>query len=138
MSLVVLIDDDPLQARLITDNLRSVGHNVARAGYEWEGLLLVDQLHPDLVIVDCSLPQWNELLAMLRKVRGVSRTPLMLIASRRPPHYYLKKYAVSTCLEKHFDAADFVRQVDETIRRTTRLPELSTGVEYVALAPETA
>ena len=50
MACVVLIDGDPLQARLIVDNLATVGHVVLWARQSWDGLLLIHQSQPDLVI----------------------------------------------------------------------------------------
>lgn len=116
MALVVLIDADPLQARLITDNLESVGHHVVWAHQGWDGLLSIHRLRPDLIVVDSGVQQWNEVLKVLRKMRGHEAIPAVLIAPRCPPQYELRRLAVAACLAKHFDAQQLVECVQEILR----------------------
>lgn len=115
MALIVLIDGDPLQARLITDNLGTLGHIVQRATGSWDGLILAHRIRPDLIMVDCGIAQWSEFLTLARTMRGLSRTPILLIASRCPPQYFLRKLAVAGCIAKHFDAAVLVQQVEHLL-----------------------
>jgi DNA-binding response OmpR family regulator len=111
MAVVALIDADPLQARLITDNLRSVGHIVVWAERGWDGLVLVYNIRPDMVIVDCDVPQWRDLLHILRSMRTFSTVPRILIAGRAPSAYSLHQLGVTHCIERYFNAEDFVDQI---------------------------
>jgi DNA-binding response OmpR family regulator len=116
MSIVVLIDGDPLQARLVVDNLRTIGHVVLWAQQAWDGLLLIHRIRPDLVITDSAVPQCFDVLTLLRAMRGLSRLPLLLITSHRPPNSCLKKLGISGCIDKHLDAEQLVQQVQCAVR----------------------
>ncbi len=115
MALVALLDRDPLQARVVIDNLEATGHIVLWSQHEWESLLAIHRVHPDLIIVDCAVPQWREFVAVLRKMHGQRHIPLMLIATRQPPRYYLRKLMVAACLERHFDAEALAQLVQRLL-----------------------
>lgn len=138
MSRVVLIDGDPLQARLIVDNLGTVGHVVLWARQSWDGLLLIHRVWPDLVIADSAVPQCFEMLAILRTMRGLRRVPLLLIASRRPPKLYVKKLAITDCIDRHFDAEALVQQVQAAVHPTLiLLPHAASASPCPLVEPST-
>jgi DNA-binding response OmpR family regulator len=138
MAIVVLIDGDPLQARLVVDNLGTVGHVVLWARQSWDGLLLIHRVRPDLVIIDSAVPQYFEMLTILRMMRGLSHLPLLMIASRRPPSYYLKKLAIAACIDKHFDAETLVQQVQHLVQPSPLvLPRSSRAAPRSLLEPPT-
>lgn len=115
MSVVMLIDDDPLQARLITDNLETLGHHVLWSRQSWDGLLEIYRVRPDLIILDAAVPQWQEFLTLLRALRGMRTTPLLLIASRCPSQSEMKSLAVAAFLRKHFDAQTLVEHIQHLL-----------------------
>jgi DNA-binding response OmpR family regulator len=115
MAIVALLDRDPLQARVITDNLEAMDHTVLWSRHEWEALLAIHRVHPDLIIVDCALPQWYEFVTVLRKMHGQRFIPLILIAAHRPPPYYLRKLTVAACLDRHFDAEALAQLVQHLL-----------------------
>lgn len=115
MGIVVLLDGDALRARLINDNLATVGHVVLWATQGWDALVLIHRVRPNLVIVDSGLPGYTELLRLLRAMRGLDQVPLMLIASRQPSHYSAQKFALAGWIQKHFDAEELVQQVQRTL-----------------------
>jgi DNA-binding response OmpR family regulator len=133
MAIVVLIDGDPLQARLIVDNLGTVGHVVLWARQSWDGLLLTHQVRPDLLIIDSAVPQCFEMLTMLRTMRGLSRLPLLMIANRRPPSYYVKKLALAACIDRHFDAETLVQQVQQLVQPSLLMLPRSSRVSPCSL-----
>lgn len=116
MACVVLIDGDPLQARLIVDNLGTIGHAVLWSRQSWDGLVLIHRSRPELVIVDSAVPQCFEMLTILRAMRGLHRVPLLLIACRRPPKAYVKQLAIADWIARHFDAESLVQQVQAVIQ----------------------
>lgn len=111
MAVICLLDDDPLQARVIVDNLQAMGHSVVWARHGWDALLLTRRVHPNLVLVDCATAQWLELLTILRTIRGFDTTPLVLLCAHYPPRYYLKKLGVVCTISKPFSAALLLEQV---------------------------
>ncbi|WP_026369876.1 response regulator [Kallotenue papyrolyticum] len=127
MAIVLLLDRDPLQTRVIGHNLESLGHHVLCAQQEWEGLVAINRVHPDLVVLDCSLPRWRELLRLLRKLQGCQTTPLLLIAPHCPPRYYLRKFTVGAWLHRHFAAEELVCAVQTLLLPT---PYAYDGMRY--------
>lgn len=121
MAVVVLIDDDPLQARLIIDNLGADEHIVVWVQRSWEGLLLTYQLRPDLLLLDCGVAQWHELLLLMRSIPSLDDLPRILITNQHPSAYYLKKFGVVDCLDRHLDAETLVQQVQQVL--THRPPD---------------
>lgn len=119
MAVVALIGDDRLQARLIMDNLRSAEHNVVWAKHSWAGLLLAFQIRPDLIVVDCDVFQWDELLTLMSSMPSLRDTPRILIGSYCPPEYYLRKFGVVSCMERYLDAEALVQQVQNALKRPT-------------------
>jgi DNA-binding response OmpR family regulator len=117
MALIVLIDGDPLQARLVIDNLKSVGHTVLWTTDGWDGLLLAHRVRPNLLIVDCGVAQWTELLTLLRAMRSLRKTPLALITLRRPPEHLLRKWSIATCINRHLDAEALVTTVQQLLHQ---------------------
>ena len=115
MAVIVLITDDVPQGRMIRDNLWPIGHEVLWSYQPWDGVLLAHRVRPDLIIIDCALPRVREALTLLRAVRGLATTPLLLIATQRLPRYYLEKLAVSDCIGQPLDAELFVQQVQRVI-----------------------
>jgi DNA-binding response OmpR family regulator len=116
MGIVVLLDGDALRARLINDNLATVGHVVLWANQSWDGLLLIHRVRPNLIIVDSGLSGYTELLKLVRAMRGLERAPLLLLASRQPAQYDVQKFALAGWIHKHFDAEDLVQQVQRTLQ----------------------
>lgn len=124
MAIVALLDRDPLQARVVIDNLEAMGHLVLWSRHEWESLLAIHRVHPDLIIVDCAVPQWHDFVTVLRKLHGQRHIPLMLIATRQPPRYYLRKLMVAACLERHYDAEVLAQLVQRLLlQRSFPLPD---------------
>src|SRR6478735_4839339 len=70
---VLLIEDDPLIRGSIVRSLSNLPHVVASVGTAMEGLRLVVENHPDVVLLDLGLPDLDRrsLLAMVRAVTEV-------------------------------------------------------------------
>ena len=83
MALIVLMEDDAATRTLVTSVLRKDGHEVLAADNGRDGLALILQRHPDLVISDVQMPGLNgfEVLAAVRLDAAVATTPLILLTS---------------------------------------------------------
>ena len=78
---ICLVDDDPVLRGLLSDLLIPLGFNVVEAHDGLSCLDLVDQLHPDLFLMDISMPGMSglELVQQLRKL-GIQVPVIMLSA----------------------------------------------------------
>jgi CheY-like chemotaxis protein len=68
MAKILLIDDNPKIQALFSQLLAGMGHEIIRASNGKQGLQLIDESRPDLVITDIMMPEVDglELLMHLR------------------------------------------------------------------------
>lgn len=78
---VVVIEDDPAIQRFLRNTLRVKDYDVRDAATGAEGLNLVRQLNPDLLILDLGLPDM-EGMDVIRQVRECSVVPILVLSSR--------------------------------------------------------
>ncbi|TFY98264.1 response regulator [Ramlibacter humi] len=83
MALIVLMEDDAGTRTLIASVLKKDGHEVLQAEDGAQGLLLVEERRPHLVISDVQMPQLNgfQMLAALRQNQVIAATPVILLTS---------------------------------------------------------
>ena len=79
---ILAVDDDDLLRRSLAFNLERSGFNVQTASCAEDALEIVRQTHPDLIILDISLPGMDGLEA-LRKLRDEMGIPVILLTARR-------------------------------------------------------
>jgi DNA-binding response OmpR family regulator len=81
MAHIVVMEDDAGTRLIVSGILRKVGHTVHEAVDGVQGLALVEQIKPDLVVSDVQMPQMNG-MQVLRSLRADSRfaqTPVILL-----------------------------------------------------------
>jgi signal transduction histidine kinase/DNA-binding response OmpR family regulator len=78
---LMVVDDDPVQRRLLIDTLTPLGFNVIAAADGTSCLKMLDQCSPKLFMLDISMPDMSgwELAAQLRKRR--INAPLVMISA---------------------------------------------------------
>jgi DNA-binding response OmpR family regulator len=83
MAQIVLMEDDAATRMLVASVLKKDGHEVFAAGDGREGLALVTEHRPDLVISDVQMPHLTgfEMLAALRQDNALATTPVILLTS---------------------------------------------------------
>lgn len=128
MAVVLLIENDALQARWIHDNLRLIGHSVLWTHNEWDSLLTIHRVHPDLIIIDDTVAQAIQLLSLIRALRGICRTPVLFFTSNTISQYYCEKLSISNCMDKPVDAGQLVHQVQNILNLPCALPAILHGV----------
>ena len=80
---VILIDDEPDSLNLISDMLVLNGAQVHRAVSGMDGLALMREITPTLVIMDLSMPKpdgW-EVLSQMRAMPGMANVPAVAITA---------------------------------------------------------
>jgi two-component system KDP operon response regulator KdpE len=79
--LVLIIDDEPQILRFLRTSLVANGFEVAEARTGADGLALVEQKAPDIIVLDLGLPDCDG-KDVLRKVRERSETPVLILSAR--------------------------------------------------------
>ena len=81
MATIVLVEDERDLNNLLRSHLQQDGHTVYQAFDGPSGLALVDELRPDLVILDWMLPG-RDGLAVCRQIRQNHLMPVMMLTAR--------------------------------------------------------
>ena len=81
---VLLVEDEPAQREVLVYNLEAEGFNVVTADNGEDGLLLVEESPPDLIILDWMIPQPSG-LEVCRRLKSNPKTrqiPIIMLSAR--------------------------------------------------------
>jgi DNA-binding response OmpR family regulator len=82
MARVLVVEDDPVSRLVLTNLLREEGHEVATVSQGAEAVGVVDQIHPDIVLLDVGLPDVGG-VETCRRIRARSTVPIIFVSGRR-------------------------------------------------------
>ncbi len=77
---VLTIDDDPALTELLTLLLRSRGHDAYMANSGEEGIRLIREISPDVVILDLMMPGMDG-WQVCASVRSFSKVPILILSA---------------------------------------------------------
>jgi two-component system, sensor histidine kinase and response regulator len=127
---ILIVDDFPDTLALYEAVLSEDGHRIRTASSGLEALREVDELEPEVVLLDVSMPGLNgvEVLKRLRARRGGGPAVIMLTAARREPHAIEAglKEGADAYLTKPIDSRELVARVRAAIE-TFRLRRVLEG-----------
>lgn len=81
---IVIVDDDPRLLTTLSINFKARGYEVYSASTGAEGLQVVSQYQPDVVILDMGLPDMDG-REVLDGIRGWSAIPVLILTARSDP-----------------------------------------------------
>jgi CheY-like chemotaxis protein len=121
MSRIVIIEDNPQNARLEERILRRAGHQVLVAKDGEIGLDMVLANDPDLLLVDLGLPDIDgqTVVALLRQNERFSGMPIIAVTAWPEPaaHDMARAYGCDGLISKPIDTRTFADQVTRFSRR---------------------
>jgi two-component system phosphate regulon response regulator PhoB len=84
MERVLIVDDDPDIVKLVRYNLNHAGYDVQTASTGREALQLVQNLPPDLIVLDLMLPDVDglEVCRMVRQRFPSQRIPILMLTAK--------------------------------------------------------
>jgi two-component system phosphate regulon response regulator PhoB len=136
MSRILVVEDESAIAELISINLRHAGYDVTIAGAADQAQAEVDQVLPDLVVLDWMLPGESG-LSLAKRWRSQSRTrelPIIMLTARaeEPDKVAGLDAGADDYLVKPFSTNELLARIRAVLRR--KAPEaLDTVVEVGAL-----
>jgi len=82
--LVLIVDDDEAVREYVRLNLEAEGYNVREAGNAEEGLRVLEEAQPDLVLLDVMMPQVDgwEMLQRLQERHGEGAVPVVMFSGK--------------------------------------------------------
>jgi DNA-binding response OmpR family regulator len=78
---ILVVDDEQKIIRITSDYLEAAGYSVLTADDGISALRVVDESHPDLVILDLGLPGMDG-LDVCRELRKISDVPIIILTAR--------------------------------------------------------
>lgn len=81
---IAIVDDDPRLLNTLSINFKARGYEVHQARTGAEGLQVVSQQQPDVVILDMGLPDMDGTV-VLEGIRGWSAVPVIILTARSDP-----------------------------------------------------
>lgn len=129
MARILIIDDDPSLLQLFKQFLSGEGHIVSSASNGKEGLSLMKQQRPDLIITDIMMPEMDG-LEVVREIRK-SHPGLPVIAMsggmRNVPINFLphaKKIGACRVFEKPVSLATLLEAVNELLAAIPKVTQI--------------
>jgi two-component system chemotaxis response regulator CheY len=106
MANIMIVDDSRTSRKILRDLLESAGHTVvgeARNGEE--GIALYEQLHPDLVTMDITMPVLDGLgaLKQLMKIYPLAKVIMITAAGQQKNVLEALKSGATDCIAKPFE-----------------------------------
>ncbi|MDQ1034142.1 two-component system response regulator ResD [Streptomyces sp. V3I8] len=116
---VLVVDDDPTVAEVVSGYLDRAGYRVDRAGDGPEALALAAAHRPDLVVLDLMLPGMDG-LEVCRRLRDRGPVPVVMLTARGDEDDRITGLEVGAddYVTKPFSPRELVLRVESVLRRT--------------------
>ena len=119
MSLVLIVEDNEKNLKLVRDVLQAKGHKTAEAGSAEEGLKLAAEAKPDLVLMDIQLPGMSgiEALKILRADEATKAIPVIAISASvmQQDRKQITDAGFDDFIEKPINLKDFLAAVNKAL-----------------------
>ncbi|MCA1644302.1 MAG: response regulator transcription factor [Chloroflexi bacterium] len=118
---ILLVEDDPAIAAMLTDLLESTGYAVRAAGTGSSARALVDQWRPELIILDLVLPD-EDGLVLCSVLKTMANVPVLICSGtqRRRDAFLSLKLGADDFIAKPFDVYDLLARVEVLLRRAAQ------------------
>ena len=116
MAKIMIVDDDPQVITLLKRYLSVEGHEVIATTHSSKAIILANDEHPDLFILDLMMPPPDgfTLCSMLRADPAFVRTPILIITAMADSNSKATSFGANDYLAKPFN-------LDELSLRITTL-----------------
>ena len=116
---ILVVDDEALLVKGIRFNLQNEGYQVITGSNGLEALQLVQQEHPDLVVLDVMMPEMDGLTAC-GKIREFSDVPIIMLTAKTDDMDKLLGFdhGVDDYLTKPFNILELKARIRALLRRS--------------------
>ena len=139
---VLLVEDEPAQRELLAYNLEAEGFDVITADNGEDGLILVDENDPDLIVLDWMMPQLSG-IEVCRRLKSTSKTrqiPVIMLSARAEEVDRVRglETGADDYVVKPYSVIELMARVKVHLRRI-RAAAVGDRLEYgdIMLDPET-
>ena len=123
---VLVVDDDPDIRDLVRELLERAGYQVADASNGREGLRVLYEMRPDLVLLDVNMPELDG-WATLDRIRDLSEAPVIMLTARTGELEKVRglKAGADDYVTKPFGRQELLARVEALLRRRGAARELT-------------
>jgi len=139
---VLLVEDEPAQREMLAYNLKAEGFDVITADNGEDGLILVDENDPDLIVLDWMMPQLSG-IEVCRRLKSNSKTrqiPVIMLSARAEEVDRVRglETGADDYVVKPYSVIELMARVKAHLRRI-RAAAVGDRLEYgdIMLDPET-
>ena len=139
---VLLVEDEPAQREMLAYNLEAEGFDVITADNGEDGLILVDENDPDLIVLDWMMPQLSG-IEVCRRLKSNSKTrqiPVIMLSARAEEVDRVRglETGADDYVVKPYSVIELMARVKAHLRRI-RAAAVGSRLEYgdIVLDPET-
>lgn len=117
-STVMLVEDDPTVARTLADVLESSGYRVWHAENGGDSKAMLEQAHPDLIILDLMLPDIDGLV-LCSALKAIADIPIIICSATPQKRDAILglKLGADDFIAKPFDIYELEARVEAVLRR---------------------
>jgi two-component system phosphate regulon response regulator PhoB len=139
---VLLVEDEPAQREMLAYNLEAEGFDVITADNGEDGLILVDENDPDLIVLDWMMPQLSgiEVCRRLKSNSKTRQTPVIMLSARAEEVDRVRglETGADDYVVKPYSVIELMARVKAHLRRI-RAAAVGDRLEYadIMLDPET-
>jgi pilus assembly protein CpaE len=138
MTRVLIIDDEPINHKLVAHALESLNYELYFSANGTDGVTKARSLAPDIIITDVMMPDINgyEVTRILRREPQFAATPILVLTAQAGLQDKLKSFEAGADdhLTKPFESAELQVRVTALLRRA----EASRAVRQEAITRESA
>lgn len=124
---ILVVEDEPAIQELIAFNLKSAGYEVLRADNAEQAMQMINEMLPDLVLLDWMLPNMSgiDFANILRRTKRTKTIPIIMLTARVEENDKIQGLDVGAddYITKPFSPRELVARIKAVLRR--RAPELS-------------
>jgi DNA-binding response OmpR family regulator len=118
-SKILIIEDDRKMSEALASGIEAAGYNVMAAGTAEEGFFLIHRHHPDLLLLDLTLPHRNG-LDILQQIRGEGTdVRVLILTSHNTVEDRVRglRTGADDYLGKPFSFPELMARIDALLRR---------------------
>lgn len=119
MSLVLIVEDNPRNMKLVRDVLQVKGHETLEATTAEDGIVLAVERRPDLVLMDIQLPGMNgiDALRVLRGDPATAKIPVIAVTASvmQQDRKLILEAGFDSYLGKPLNLAEFLAAVNAAL-----------------------
>jgi two-component system cell cycle response regulator DivK len=124
MSVILIIEDNPRNMKLVRDVLQVKGHATLEATTAEDGIEIAKQKLPDLVLMDIQLPGMNgiDALAHLRADAATAKIPVIAVTASvmQQDRKLITEAGFDGYIGKPINLAEFLQTVNAQLARGSR------------------